>query len=85
MLRTFPSGIGGGSGSVNGYEGSFSSSTSWAVTHALNSQKLMVQCWKDTDNKLIEPNEVTIVDNNNITIDWGGASVAGKVEVINLA
>jgi len=75
----------GAGGSVGGYNHTYTAATTWSVNHALNSQKLMVQCWKATDNKLIEPNEVTIVDDNNITVDWGGVEVAGSVDVINLS
>ena len=51
-------------------------SATWNITHTLNSTVLQVQVFDETG-KMVIPNEVTIVDNSHVTVDFG-VSFAGR-------
>lgn len=57
-----------------------SASTTWTVTHNLNTTIPLVQVY-GTDNKVFTPDEITIVNNNQVTITVGTA-VAGRAVVM---
>jgi hypothetical protein len=52
--------------------------TQWTIQHDLNNQNLLIQCWAD-DNTLLTPTDITIVDDNNVTLDFGSASAGRAV------
>jgi hypothetical protein len=49
--------------------GSFSSSTSWAFAHGMNSRFVVIQAYDTSYNQII-PQNITLVDNNNATITF---------------
>lgn len=57
-----------------------STSTSWTVIHNLNTITPLVQIY-DTTHSMVLPDLVTIVDNNTVTVSFGGA-LAGKAVVM---
>jgi hypothetical protein len=57
-----------------------SASSTWSVNHKLFTATPVVQVW-DTDNKTMFPDEVTVVDNQNLTVTFA-SPVAGACTVI---
>ncbi len=55
------------------YKQAFTSETSVTVTHGLGQKYVQVQVFDDSDN-LIEPQSVTLVDDNNLTVTFGTAT-----------
>jgi hypothetical protein len=59
----------------------FASSASWSVAHNLNSLNVMVQTFDATASRFrIEPDDIQVVDANNVLISWNGAQ-AGLVVI----
>ena len=52
----------------------------WSIAHNLGVSDIIVNVYDASDNKII-PNEVTITDSNNISIDFGTAQ-AGKAVIL---
>ena len=55
------------------------SSTTWNITHNLNSQELVINVWDSSDNR-IYPDQVHIVDDNSIQLTFTTAT-SGKVVI----
>jgi hypothetical protein len=72
---------------TNGYSGTFLDSTSsWVIEHNLSSYQLVVNCFDGAGAgaEKIVPSSVTMDSNNQVTIDWGGTEVNGRVTVVAL-
>lgn len=54
--------------------------TTWTISHPLNSGTVQVQVF-GTDGKMVIPNEITIVDKDTVTVDFGIA-FAGRAVVM---
>lgn len=61
------------------FDGAFTSSSSWVVTHNLNTATPLVQCYDNTG-QLIEPATIVATNVNVVTITWDTPQ-AGKVVV----
>jgi len=55
-------------------------SATWSIAHNLNTTTPLVQIY-DTNQNMVTPSEVTIVDNNNITVTIG-TSIVGRAVVM---
>jgi len=58
-----------------------STSATWAIAHNLNTVNPIVQIYDDTTQKLIIPDDVAIVDNNNVTATFS-ISLTGRAIVM---
>jgi hypothetical protein len=53
------------------------------VTHNLNANGVIVQCWSnDASPVLMNPNSITVNSVNQCTVDWNNISVAGRCCVV---
>jgi len=57
---------------------SFTSVSSYTASHALNSTELTVTVY-NSNNEQILPSTVRILDSSNVGLDFGGATISGKV------
>ena len=57
---------------------SFTNVSSYTASHALNSTELTVTVY-NSNNEQILPNTVRILDSSNVGLDFGGATISGKV------
>lgn len=55
-------------------------SNSWAINHGLNTTLPMVQVYDNNQNQLL-PDNIEVVDNNNVLVTFGSA-VAGRAAVL---
>ena len=70
----------GGVGTATSYyTEDFTSSTTWTVNHNLGRQYVQVACYDSSDN-LIEPLNVNLVSDSQVSVTWGVAT-AGRVVV----
>lgn len=53
----------------------------WNINHNLNQLYLHIQVY-DISHKIIIPNEIILIDNNNIQIDFNGQEIIGIVDII---
>jgi len=66
------------------YGNSYTAATSWTVVHSLDSEKIMIQCW-DSNDRIVYPDSIIIDSSNQVTVDWAGVSIAGRIFVLNIA
>lgn len=71
--------IHGGIGGTSYYSEDYTSATSWSVVHNLGRKYVTVQCFNSSD-ELIEPQTVTLTDEDNLVVIWGVAT-AGRVVI----
>lgn len=57
--------------------------SNWLITHNLNTESVFVQVY-DTNKNQVIPEEITIVDSNNVNISFGNNTMAGKALVVAL-
>ena len=57
---------------------SFTNVSSYTASHALDSTELTITVY-NSDNEQILPNTVRILDSSNVGLDFGGATISGKV------
>lgn len=65
---------------VNYYSKSFTSTTDWTCAHHLDTDNLIVQCWKDSTTFIL-PDSAVITDNNTLTITMGQA-ISGRAVIL---
>ena len=66
------------------YGNSYIAATSWTVVHNLDSEKIIIQCW-GSNNRIVRPYSIIRDSINQVTVDWDGDSVAGRIFVLNIA
>ena len=55
-----------------------SSSDTWTVTHNLNTMSPLVQIY-DSTHKMVIPDEITVVDNNSVSVTFGTAVIGRAI------
>lgn len=70
------------SGSVSGYEHVQNTpALTWSIAHGGGSQRIQVTIWDETNGMML-PDEVTIVDANNVTVSFNTAQVGRAILMI---